>query len=56
MRFSGSPRQLMPRRLLLSAGRIVILCGLADKVRSAELGIAYCKLSDKASDVKETKL
>jgi hypothetical protein len=56
MRFSASPRQFMPRRLLLSAGRIVIFCGRADTVRSAELGIAYCELSDKAADVKETKL
>jgi hypothetical protein len=56
MRFSGSPFQLVPKRFLMSVGRIFILCGLADKVRSAELGIAYCELSDKAADVKETRL
>jgi hypothetical protein len=38
----GSPWQLMPKRFLMSTGRIVIICGNADEVRSAELGIAYC--------------
>jgi len=39
MVFLGTPWQLMPRKPHLSAKRIFVRCGLASKVRSAELGI-----------------
>jgi hypothetical protein len=40
MVFPGTPWQSIPRKTHVSTTRIFIICGLAEKVRSAEHGIA----------------